>query len=121
MKYPMLGIQYRWGDLDLHKEPQIGPHGNLWIAIMQRAWDDLTWASERGEEEMKFLLEAHEFFTIENAAFELCCQVMKFAESQIDELRAFAEMTFRENYVQPTPAVWKKKGRKPRGYIDIIS
>lgn len=117
MKYPMKMIQYRWGDLDTYYEREC-PHENLWIGILERAWHDLTFQGQLGENEMRFLQEAYEFITTDSPVFAICCQVMGFAESHIRTIRKMATELFQANYKAPTPKIWSRRGRKPRGYVE---
>jgi hypothetical protein len=111
-------LQFYWPDLDNWQSDQRKPDEKLWIGILHRAWCDLTWSNELGENEMRYLKEAYEFITVDNPVFRTCCDVMGFFDDQIEKLRQFAEDTFKSNYVEPTVKEWRRRGRKPRGYID---
>ena len=110
-------FKYYWADLDQYTPKPVTGSANLWIAVLQRAYDDLTWNNQFGDYEMRMMQEAYEFITVDNAIFSICCEVMNFAESHIKALREFAEVTFKANYIEPAVKEWKRKGRKPRGYI----
>lgn len=110
-------LQFYWGDLDNYQEPIVTGDERLFIEIFNRALNDLTW-TKLGIEEMRHLESAYQFFTEDNAVFTACCEVRGFARDHIVKLRAFAETIFKANY-RPIVKEWKRRGRKPRGWVDL--
>lgn len=121
MRYQYSTFEFYWPDLDNYSPPSDSPYKNFWIGILERAWQDLTFQGHRGDNEMRFLLDAYEFITIDNPGFELCCQVMNLAEEKIEALRELAKAIFEEYYREPVVREWKRRGRKPRGYKEQIT
>lgn len=118
MRYKYVTMEYYWSDLDTYHEKPITGAKRLWKELFNRALNDLTFQGQKGDQEMQLLADAYEFITVDNPAFFICCEVMNFAESHIKALREFAEVTFRANYKAPSVKEWKRKGRKPRGYVE---
>lgn len=114
-------LEFYWPDIDNHRDEPINCYQKLWRAVLERALHDLTWDKSIDDNQMLYMRQAHEFFTVDNPVFRTCCEVMNFAESHIKALREFAEQTFKANYIEPAVKEWKRKGRKPKGYREQLA